>query len=60
MTSFLGQSEGILIVFLSTKFQRARSGNYGIPRLSQHKMKGLYNEFREAAASVMRQLLLHT
>ena len=42
MTSFLRQNEGILIVFLSTKFQRARGCNYGIPRLSQNKMKGLY------------------
>ena len=42
MTSFLGQSEGISIVFFSTKFQRARGCNYGIPRLSQSKMKGRY------------------
>ena len=50
MTSFLGQSEGILIVFFSTKFQRARVCNYGIPRLSQNKMKGLYSVKRKNSA----------
>ena len=39
ITSFLKQSDGILIVFFSTRFQRARGCNYGIPRLSQNKMK---------------------
>ena len=41
ITSFLKQSDGILIVFFSTRFQRARGCNYGIPRLSQNKMKRL-------------------
>ena len=37
----LEQSGGILIVFFSIRFQRTRSCNYGIPRLSQNKMKRL-------------------
>ena len=41
ITSFLKQSDGISIVFFSTRFQRARGCNYGIPRLSQNKMKRL-------------------
>ena len=31
----------VLIVFFATRFQRARDYNYGIPRLSQNKMKRL-------------------
>ena len=38
-TSFLEQSDGILIMFFSTRFQWARSCNYEIPRMSQNKMK---------------------
>ena len=38
ITSFLEQSD-ILIVFFSTRFQRARDCNYEIPGLSQNKMK---------------------
>ena len=30
-------------MFFSTRFQRARGCNYGIPRLSQNKMKRLLN-----------------
>ena len=41
ITSFLEQSDGTLIVFFSTRLQRARGCNYGIPRLSQNKMKRL-------------------
>ena len=41
ITSFLEQSDGISIVFFSTKFQRTRGCNYEIPRLSQNKMKRL-------------------
>ena len=41
ITSFLEQSDGISIVFFSTRFQRARGCNYEIPRLSQNKMKRL-------------------
>ena len=41
ITSFLKQSDGISIVFFSTRFQRERGCNYGIPRLSQNKMKRL-------------------
>ena len=41
ITSFLQKSDGISIVFFSTRFQRARGCNYGIPRLSQNKMKTL-------------------
>ena len=36
------QSDGILIVFFSARFQRTRGCNYGIPKLSQNKMKRLY------------------
>ena len=39
ITSFLEQSDGISIVFFSTRFQRTRDCNYEIPRLSQNKMK---------------------
>ena len=39
ITSFLEQSDGILIVFFSTRFQKARDCNYEIPRLSQNKKK---------------------
>ena len=37
ITSFLEQSDGILIVFFSTRFQRARYCNYEIPRLAKIK-----------------------
>ena len=39
ITSLLELSDGILIVFFSTRFQRERDCNYEIPRLSQNKMK---------------------
>ena len=39
ITSFLEQSDGILIVFVSTRFQRARDCSYEFPRLNQNKMK---------------------
>ena len=38
ITSFLEQSDGILIVFFSIRFQRAHDCNYGIPRLSQNSL----------------------
>ena len=44
ITSFLEQSDGILIVLFSTRFQRVRGYNYGISRLRQNKMKRLYVE----------------
>ena len=37
ITCFLKQSDGILIVFFSNRFQRAHGCNYGIPKLSQNK-----------------------
>ena len=41
ITSILEQSDGILIVFFSTRFQRARDRNSEIPRRSQNKIKML-------------------
>ena len=37
----VGQSDSISTVIFSTRFQRARGCNYGIPRLSQNTMKRL-------------------
>ena len=39
LSLFSQQSDGILIMLFSTRFQRVRGCSYGIPKPSQNKMK---------------------